>query len=83
VTHAESADGNIRHRDADGELLVDEQAGDAVLLLGCYSTGDRAERRVGLARALPGFRDEPGCFMVSRYEVDHDEWTDGFVTARS
>ncbi len=83
VAHAGSADGSARHRDAAGELLIDEQVGDEVFLLGCYSTQDRAEQRIDRARALPGFRDEPRCFMISRYEVDHDEWTEGFATIRS
>lgn len=68
------------HRDADGELIIDPGAGDDVKLLGCYSTSVRAARRIDLARELPGFREEPECFVVSEYVVDRDEWTAGFET---
>jgi hypothetical protein len=76
VCHAGNSD--VAHR-ADGEVRVDEQAGDEVTLLGCYSTEERANDRIDRARLLPGFVDEPDCFVVSRYEIDHDAWTDGYV----
>jgi hypothetical protein len=57
--------------------LVEEED---VKLLGVYSTEDRARDRIDRARALPGFRAAPDGFEVSRYQVDKDEWPDGFVT---
>ena len=76
VSHLGRADGV--HRD-DGELRIDEQAGDDVKLLGCYSTAERASDRTDRARLLPGFANEPDCFMVDRHEVDTDSWSVGFV----
>jgi hypothetical protein len=48
-------------------------------LLGVYSAPERAEARKSSATRLPGFRDHPDALEVVRYEIDHDEWTEGFV----
>ena len=77
VSHAGNCDG-VHHQD--GEVRIDEQAGDDVKLLGCYSTEECAQERIDRARLLPGFAEEPDCFTVSRYVIDRDEWTEGFVT---
>ena len=69
----------VGHRDEWGELLLEEDMGDSVTLLGCYSTQTRAEDRIKRAKLLPGFRDEPDCFIIDEHEVDMDEWTEGFV----
>jgi hypothetical protein len=74
-------DGQIQHRDEAGELTWNEDFGDDVKLLGAYSTEERALERASRARGLPGFRDEPECFQVDRYELDKDEWTTGYVTS--
>ncbi|MFF8931687.1 hypothetical protein ACF1AO_30985 [Streptomyces longwoodensis] len=72
------ADGATVH--VDGEAVyVDEQDGDDVKLLGVYSTLSKAEERMRRARLLPGFRDEPDCFIVDQHELDQDEWAEGFV----
>jgi hypothetical protein len=49
-------------------------------LLRVYSTEERALSRVDQARLLPGFRDVPGGFQVVRYELDKDEWPEGYRT---
>jgi hypothetical protein len=54
--------------------------GDDPMLLGVYSTRERAEARVKDAVTQPGFRDYPNGFEISPSEVDKDEWTQGFVT---
>ncbi|MGN6608638.1 MAG: hypothetical protein ACTHMS_16715 [Jatrophihabitans sp.] len=77
VHHADSARCVTHFGDA---VLIDEQDGDDVKLLGCYSTLARAHDRVLGARTLSGFADEPNCFIVDTYEVDHDEWLEGFVS---
>ena len=63
----------------EGGVFVDEQDGDDVKLLGIYSTRERAEERMERARLLPGFQDEPECFVLEGYELDEDTWTEGFV----
>jgi len=78
VSHASNSDG-VHFQD--GEVRIDEQAGDDVKLLGCYSTEARAHERIGRARLSPGFAEEPDCFTISRYTVDQDEWAEGYVTS--
>ncbi|MFI7000009.1 hypothetical protein [Nocardia sp. NPDC050175] len=81
IHHARPSDGApIRHVDDDGDLIWDEEGGDDVKLLGAYSTEQRANERIREAQNLPGFRDEPDCFHIDRYEVDKDEWTSGYFT---
>jgi hypothetical protein len=48
-------------------------------LLGVYSSEDAAKGRVSRCSLLPGFRDYPDAFEISRYEIDRDEWPEGFV----
>ncbi|MFB6398339.1 hypothetical protein [Polymorphospora lycopeni] len=59
----------------------DEQDGDDLKMLGVYSTEQKAQERIVLARSLPGFREEPNCFLVDRHTIDEARWDDGFVTA--
>ncbi|CCH33872.1 hypothetical protein ABZ816_08615 [Actinosynnema sp. NPDC047251] len=80
VRHARNLDGSIEHVDVGGALSWDEEEGDDVKLLGVYSTENRAHERIERARTTPGFADEPNCFMVERYVVDQDTWTEGFTT---
>ncbi|MEU5260624.1 hypothetical protein [Amycolatopsis sp. NPDC021455] len=79
VGHARHLDGSpTRHFDQDGHLAWDEQDGDDVKLLGVYSTRQRAEERIRAARGLPGFRDDPDCFLISNHRVDEDDWPEGY-----
>ncbi|MFI9814450.1 DUF7336 domain-containing protein [Saccharothrix variisporea] len=79
VRHARYPDGSADHFDESGELVINEEEGDNVKLLGVYSTRPRARDRIERARATPGFIDEPDCFEISRYPVDEDQWAEGFV----
>ncbi|MFJ6088175.1 hypothetical protein ACIQI8_43140 [Streptomyces sp. NPDC092369] len=79
VHHNEAGnDGATMHVDETG-VFCDEADGDDVKLLGIYSTLDRVEERVRQARLLPGFREEPKCFHFDAYELDEDNWIEGFV----
>lgn len=60
-----------------GDDIYDETPN--ALLLGVYSTEELAQARIGRCTDLPGFRDHPESFEISRYEIDHDEWTEGYV----
>jgi hypothetical protein len=75
----EGEGGGVRHCDESGEITIDERAGDDVKLLGIYSSRASADERIRRARRLPGFRDEPECFVTGEYELDQDTWTEGFV----
>lgn len=50
-------------------------------LLGVYSTEAKATMRIASTLNLPGFKDAPSGFEVAPYILDHDEWTEGFVTS--
>lgn len=49
-------------------------------LLGVYSTEAAATARQAEAVLLPGFRRFPDGFLIDGYELDRDEWTEGFAT---
>jgi hypothetical protein len=81
VRHARLLDGTpTRHRDGGGNLIWDEEDGDDLKILGVYSTEQGVQDRIARARTLPGFRDEPDCFMTDRYTLDDDQWNEGFVS---
>jgi hypothetical protein len=48
--------------------------------IGVYSTEEMAEQARARAALLPGFRDAPEGFDVSRFTLDEDHWREGFVT---
>ena len=79
VSHTLRDEAVPQHFDENGCPLCDEKAGDDVKLLGVYSSDAAAQGRIESARTLPGFKDEPDCFQVSRYALDKDDWTEGFV----
>ncbi|HEX5556365.1 MAG TPA: hypothetical protein VFX13_01970 [Gaiellales bacterium] len=49
-------------------------------LLGVYSTHEQAQARIEQARLLPGFGEAPGGFEVVEYELDRDDWVEGYRT---
>lgn len=65
----------VHHVAREGE--ADEDA----KLIGAYSS--RAEARAAISRLLtqPGFRDYPEGFQIDEYQLDQDNWRDGFITA--
>ncbi|MBB4959221.1 DUF7336 domain-containing protein [Micromonospora polyrhachis] len=80
IRHARNLDGIPNLHRENGELIWDEEDGDDLKLLGVYSSEQLADDRIQEARLLPGFRDEPDCFMIAGYELDKDQWTAGFVS---
>ncbi|WP_433618322.1 DUF7336 domain-containing protein [Dactylosporangium sp. CA-139114] len=81
IRHAPFLDGRpSEHRDEHGELIWDEEDGDDLKILGAYSTEQKAQARITSARELPGFRDEPDCFLIDAYTLDEDRWAEGFST---
>ncbi|MEW2491313.1 hypothetical protein [Streptomyces sp. NPDC048411] len=73
----EQEDGRTLHRDSDGEVRLDETEWRN---LGVYPTESAAEAQEKVSMLLPGFRDEPDCFVITPMEVDTDDWIDGFFT---
>lgn len=49
--------------------------------IGIYSSKEKAEGVVKKYKDLPGFRDySEDCFYIDEYQIDHDNWTEGFVS---
>ena len=51
-----------------------------VKLIGVYSSEAAAETAIQRLSALPGFREANGEFNIDPYELDEDNWAEGFVT---
>jgi hypothetical protein len=49
-------------------------------LIGIYASTEDAEAAKLRSVLLPGFRDHPEGFQISRYTVGEDQWTEGYVT---
>lgn len=53
---------------------------DEVKLIGVYSSKEKAEQVIRRYIILPGFKEHPmECFHISEYEIDKDQWTEGFI----
>ena len=48
-------------------------------LIGVYATELDAEGAVSRLKDKPGFVDTPSGFLMERYEINADHWTEGFV----
>ena len=53
---------------------------DDAKLIGVYSSQETANSAKERMLSQPGFSDVPQGFVIDRYEVDQDHWTEGFVT---
>jgi len=53
---------------------------DEIKMIGVYSSRESAEKTIARYKMLSGFKDYPiSCFYISKYEIDKDHWTDGFI----
>ena len=53
---------------------------DEMKMIGVYSSRESAEKTIVRYKMLSGFKDYPiSCFYISKYEIDKDHWTDGFI----
>lgn len=48
--------------------------------IGVYSSKDKAENAIERLSKQPGFRDFPDHFYIDEYEIDRDNWSEGFIT---
>jgi len=51
-----------------------------VKMIGVYSSEAKAREAIERVVGQPGFRDHPDGFTIDAYEVDTDQWQEGFVT---
>ena len=49
-------------------------------LIGVYESAEAAEAARVRKLGFEGFRDWPEGFLIDRYEVNRDAWSEGFVT---
>lgn len=50
-------------------------------LLGVYSSKATAQARIDAHYInQPGFRDHKDGFLIEEHEIDHMEWTEGYIT---
>jgi homoserine kinase type II len=48
-------------------------------IIGIYSSRERAELILEKYKALPGFKEYPESFNIDEYEIDKDNWVEGFI----
>jgi len=51
-----------------------------VKMIGVYSSFEQAEGAIERLSAKPGFGDSPAGFVVDRYVLNEDCWTEGYIT---
>lgn len=49
-------------------------------LIGVYSANEQAELAISRLKDKRGFKYKPDAFVISEYELDSDNWTEGFST---
>jgi homoserine kinase type II len=52
-----------------------------VKFIGVYSSREKAEAAVRRLSAQPGFSDTADGFHIDEYQVDQDQWSEGYVVA--
>ena len=57
-----------------------DEFGDDAKLIGVYSSDASAQTAKERLSIQPGFREHPEGFEISRYVLDIDHWTEGFIT---
>jgi hypothetical protein len=50
------------------------------LLVGVYSSEGEAKAAIGRLKDKAGFAQAASEFQIHRYKLNHDDWTEGFVT---
>jgi homoserine kinase type II len=58
----------------------EEDIEDRAKLIGVYSNEEEAKRAIERVKGQPGFRDYPEGFVIDPYELNQDNWAEGFVT---
>jgi hypothetical protein len=57
-----------------------DDGGEDVKFVGVYSTRDNAQAAVARLRRAPGFSDAPDGFHIDEYQIDKDQWVEGYAT---
>ena len=57
-----------------------EEGAEDVKFIGVYSSREKAQAAVGRLSRAPGFSDAPDGFHIDEYQVDQDQWAEGYVS---
>jgi hypothetical protein len=57
-----------------------EDGTEDVKFIGVYSSREKAQEAVARLGRQPGFVDAPDGFCIDEYQVDRDQWAEGYVT---
>lgn len=57
-----------------------EDGTEDVKLIGVYRSRENAEKAIVRLSYQPGFRDTKDGFSIDKYELDKDQWVEGYVT---
>jgi len=64
------------------EHIIDDDNED-MKLIGVYSTRELAELAIERLKKQPGFSETPEGFCIDKYEIDKDNWCEGYFTYTS
>ena len=53
---------------------------DETKIIGIYTSLERAKQAIERIKTKQGFIDKPEDFHIDKYELDNDNWTEGFET---
>jgi hypothetical protein len=57
-----------------------EDGEDEVKFIGVYSSRENAQAAIVRLSKTPGFSDEQTGFHIDEYQVDKDQWVEGYTT---
>jgi hypothetical protein len=57
-----------------------EDGAEDVKFIGVYSSRENAQAAVTRLGQVPGFCDAPAGFHIDEYQVDKDQWVEGYST---
>lgn len=57
-----------------------EDGPEDVKFIGVYSSRENAQAAISRLGRTPGFSDAPSGFHIDEYQLDTDQWVEGYVT---
>lgn len=57
-----------------------DDGSDDVKFIGVYSSRDNAQAAITRLRQAPGFSEAPTGFHIDEYQIDKDQWMEGYST---
>jgi hypothetical protein len=57
-----------------------DDGGEDVKFIGVYSSRENAQAAITRLSQAPGFSEAPAGFHIDEYQVDKDQWVEGYAT---